>query len=110
MAMRRLAAARIAVCAWLGVHRAVAFADADADDATRLDDIVVVGKRGFLYESDRQLARVTAGLPELGSDAAPRRGAAEAIADAFRQDPDDLRPEDQQMMLRMTEGGDPRLP
>lgn len=74
-----------------------------AETVQPLDDVEVIGKPQYLYESDRQLARLRDSLPGLETD----RPAAETVRDRMARllfaDPNQLDP-DQQAMLQRTSG------
>lgn len=76
-----------------------------------LDDLEVTGTPVFLYDSDRQLARIRPSLPTLGSDIPALAGFAETLGGLLFGDPDALRPDQQALILRTSgETGPQNLP
>lgn len=85
---------------------------ADAEPPVVLDPLIIQGRREFLYESDRQLANVIKGLPDMGEGLAPAGTFVDKLSDYYdkHKDPNDLPTQQQRMLLKSLGRADEALP
>lgn len=76
-------------------------------DGDKLDTVIVEGKKYFL-ESDRQMEKVINKLPGADDPVAVKKTLGQKVMKHFddRRDPNALKPDDQQALLRTAHGGE----